>query len=122
MSAERKKSPNERKGANRMRLPLILGLVIVGALLGGRWMQEMRLNHDMYRLASQEQALLADIEELKNDKRDLDVRLKGLVTRDVVLEALGKQGITMGQIDPSQEITITTPVATEAVGTDEGRE
>lgn len=89
---------NRRRYRNDVRLPLILFLFLVGGLVGGRWMKEMRINHEIQRLAVEEHKLNHEIHELNRDITDLKGRFSGLITRDAVKAALGSKGISMTPI------------------------
>lgn len=89
---------NRKRYRNDVRVPLILFLFLVGGLVGGRWMREMRVNHEIQRLSVEERKLSHEINELNRDITDLQGRFSGLITRDAVKESLGRQGISMTPI------------------------
>jgi hypothetical protein len=89
---------NRRRYRNDVRLPLILFLFVVGGLVSGRWMLEMRVHHESQRLAVEERNLQHQISELNRDITDLGGRLSSLTTRDAVKQALTERGISMTPI------------------------
>lgn len=97
---------NRRKQRNDLRLPVILFFVIVGSLVGGRWMREMRVNHEIHRLSAEAHKSDLQITELRRDIKDLQGRFSALITRDAALQMLSERGVTMQKIQSSSVITL----------------
>lgn len=97
---------NRRRYRNDVRLPLILFLFVVGGLVGGRWMREMRINHELQRLAVEERRLTHEIGELNRDITDLNGRFSSLTTRDAVKQSLAERGITMSPIKGANVVVL----------------
>ncbi len=97
---------NRKRYRNDIRLPLILFVFLVGGLVGGRWTKEMRLNHEIQRLAVEERRLSHDISELQRDITDLNGRFSSLTTRDAVKQSLAERGITMTPIKGANVIVV----------------
>ncbi len=97
---------NRRRERNSFRLPLILLIVIAGGLVGTRWMKEMRINHELHRLATEQRQVEYQISELKRDIKDLEGRFSAMVTRDAVQKTLAERGIVMRKIQPDSVIAL----------------
>jgi len=100
------KQGNRKRYRNDIRLPLILFLFVVGGLVGGRWMKEMRINHEIQRLSMAERKLTHDIGELNRDITDLNGRFSSLTTRDAVKQSLAERGITMTPIKGANVVVL----------------
>jgi len=97
---------NRRRYRNDIRLPLILFIFVVGGLVSGRWTKEMKINHEIQRLAVEERRLTHEIGELNRDITDLNGRFSSLTTRDAVKQALAERGITMTPIKGANVVVL----------------
>ncbi len=106
---------NRKQYHNTVRLPIILFLIVVGGLVGTRWMNEVRTQHLAQRLSSEARKLEHEALELRGHIKDLQGRASELLTRDAVNAALQAAGKPMQRIAKDGAITITAVVQAKAV-------
>ena len=102
-----RKTSNRLRYRNRIRLPVVLFLVIVGGLVGTRWIKEVRAHHLQNRLSTELRTLNHDITELDRTIADLKGRQQSLLTEDALNAALTKRGVKMEKFDQSTVIEIS---------------
>lgn len=104
---------NRHRYRNSVRLPVILFFVIVGALVGTRWVKEVRAQHLVLSLGSQVRDLDHSITTLRRDIKDLNSRYSALITEDALKQRLKERGITMPDIATNTIISLDTPAPTK---------
>ncbi len=97
---------NRLRYRNSIRLPGVLFLVIVGGLVGTRWIKEVRAHHLENRLSSELRELNHEITLLDRTIGDLNGRRQSLVTEDALNAALEKRGVKMQKFDAAKVIEI----------------
>lgn len=104
------KTRNRHRYRNRVRLPVILFFVIVGGLVGTRWVKEIQMHYLAHRLNTELRQVQHDIAEMESDINSLTGRRTELETQDVLEAGIARHGIEMKEFDPQTIITIGTPV------------
>ena len=99
---------NRNRYRNSVRLPVILFFVIVGALVGTRWVKEIGARHAALRLSSEVRDLDHSITTLRRDIKDLTSRYSALTTEDALKEQLAKRHIAMPDIATNTIISLET--------------
>lgn len=99
---------------NHIRLPVILFILIVGGLVGTRWIKEVRVHHQENRLSSQLRTVNHQIATLTSHISDLKGRRQALLTEDALRHSMAEHHIQMSGFDPSTVIHIGTPRAQSA--------
>ncbi|MBL9142735.1 MAG: hypothetical protein JNM99_03540 [Verrucomicrobiaceae bacterium] len=102
---------NRLRYRNNIRLPIILFILIVGSLVGLRWIKEVRAHHLENRLSSQLRNINHEIATLSSHISDLKGRRQALLTEDALLKAMADRKLKMDPIDLSTVMHIG-PVAT----------
>lgn len=102
-----RRTSNRLRYRNRIRLPVVLFLVIVGGLVGTRWIKEVRAHHLQNRLSTELRNLNHEISELERNIADLRGRQQSLLTEDALNAALVKRGVKMEKFDPATVIEIS---------------
>ena len=100
----RRRSPKQYN--NDVRLPIILFIIIVGGLVGTRWMYEVQVQHLAQRLDRESRQLERDNVELQGHLKDLEGRAFALLARDAVNTTLATKGITMQEIKKGEAILL----------------
>jgi hypothetical protein len=90
---------------NGVRLPIILFLVIVGGLIGTRWMNEVRVQHLAQRLDRESRQLERDAVEIRGHIKDLEGQAYALLNRDSVNATLATKGVSMKEIPKGGALT-----------------
>lgn len=103
-----RRTSNRLRYRNRIRLPVVLFLVIVGGLVGTRWIKEVRAHHLQNRLSTELRNLNHEVAELDRSIADLRGRQQSLLTEDALNEALAKRGLKMEKFDPASVIEISS--------------
>ena len=101
------RTTNRLRYHNRIRLPVVLFIVIVGGLVGTRWINEVRAHHLENRLSTELRGLNHDITMLDRAIGDLKGRQQSLLTEDALNAALVKRGVKMEKFDPTTVIEIS---------------
>ncbi len=83
---------------NSIRLPVILFVMIVGGLVGTRWIKEVRARHEVLRLSTEVRELDHSVTSLRRDIKDLTSRYSALTTDDQLKARLTKRHIEMRDI------------------------
>ena len=104
---------NRNRYRNSVRLPVILFFVIVGALVGTRWVKEVRAQHTTLRLSSEVRDLDHSITTLRRDIKDLNSRYSALITEDVLKDRLKQRHISMPDIATNTIISLETDPPTK---------
>ena len=99
---------NRLRYRNNIRLPVILFILIVGSLVGLRWIKEVRSHHLENRLSSQLRTLNHEITILTSHISDLKGRRQALLTEDALTRAMAEQKLRMSDFDPATVIHIGT--------------
>ena len=103
---------NRNRYRNSVRLPVILFFVIVGGLVGTRWVKEIRAQHVALRLSTDVRELEHSITTLRRDIKDLNSRYSALVTEDVLKARLKDRKLDMHDIATNTIISLETDVPT----------
>lgn len=110
------RTSNRLRYRNRVRLPVVLFLVIVGGLVGTRWIKEVRAHHVQNRLSTELRALNLEITELERNIADLKGRQQSLLTEDALNAALARRGVKMDKFEAGTVIEISaTPTGPETL-------
>lgn len=99
---------NRLRYRNNIRLPIILFILIVGSLVGLRWIKEVRAHHLENRLSSQLRNINHEIATLSSHISDLKGRRQALLTEDALLKAMADRKLQMSPIDLSTVMHIGT--------------
>ena len=75
---------NRNRYRNSVRLPVILFFVIVGGLVGTRWVKEVRARHVALHLSTEVRELDHSLTTLRRDIQDLRSRYSALTTEDAL--------------------------------------
>ena len=103
---------NRHRYRNSVRLPVILFFVIVGGLVGTRWVKEIRAQHATMALSTQVRDLDRDIVTLRRDIKDLNSRYSALITEDVLMARLRDRKLDMHNIETNTIISLETDLPT----------
>jgi hypothetical protein len=110
MSQPKSSAANSRRSRNSPAVPIILTVIIGGALLGARWVNEVAAAHEVQRLESQERTLVDEIDKFKIDIIDQQGRIRELAVRDRVFTDLPKHHVRMVDVRNDSVILIKAPV------------
>ena len=99
---------NRNRYRNSVRLPVILFFVIVGGLVGTRWVKEIRAQHVTLRLSTDVRDLDHKITTLRRDIKDLNSRYSALITEDVLKARLKEKHVNMHDIATNTIISLET--------------
>jgi hypothetical protein len=100
------KARNRLRYRNNIRLPAILFIVIVGSLVGLRWIKEVRAHHLENRLSTQLRTMNREIATLSSHISDLKGRRQELLTEDALNRAIAERGLKVEPFDPVTVIHI----------------
>lgn len=89
---------NRNRYRNSVRLPVILFFVIVGGLVGTRWVKEVRARHVALHLSTEVRELDHSLTTLRRDIQDLRSRYSALTTEDALTERLKARNLRMSDI------------------------
>lgn len=110
------KTGNRLRYRNSMRLPVVLFIVIVGGLVGTRWIKEVRAHHQENRLSMELRDLNHEITLLDRAIGDLNGRRQSLMTEDALNTALSKRGVKMNKFESGTVLEISAvPAKPEAL-------
>lgn len=99
---------NRNRYRNSVRLPVILFFVIVGGLVGTRWVKEIRAQHEALRLSTVVRDLDHSITTLRRDIKDLNSRYSALITEDALKSRLKTSKLEMHDIATNTIISLET--------------
>ncbi len=103
---------NRNRYRNSIRLPAILFIMIVGGLVGARWIKEIRARHETMRLSTEVRALDHDVTTLRRDIKDLTSRYSALITEDTLKTRLRERHIEMHDIATETIISLQSNAPT----------
>lgn len=99
---------NRHRYRNSIRLPVILFFVIVGGLVGTRWILEIKMHYLTHRLNTELRQVHHDIAEMESDINSLSGRQSELLTQDALEASMKAKGIVMTSFDPATIIPVET--------------
>ena len=99
---------NRHRYRNSVRLPVILFFVIVGGLVGTRWIKEIKMHYLTHRLNTELRQVQHDIAEMESDINSLGGRHSELLTEDALEASVKAKGIVMEPFDPNTIVPIIT--------------
>lgn len=99
---------NRHRYRNSVRMPVILFFVIVGGLVGKRWIKEIEMHYLTHRLNTELRQVQHDIAEMESDINSLTGRQSELLTEDALEASVKANGIVMEPFDSNTIISVET--------------
>lgn len=106
------KNRNRSRYRNSIRLPVILFFMVVGGLVGTRWIKEVRARHESLRLSTEVRELDHSVSGLRRDIKDLTSRYSALITEDALKAWMKNKHIEMHDIATNTIISLETDAPT----------